>query len=39
LDDDEEDNIALAQKMTPATTQVSAEDCNILFDASDDEDD
>jgi len=38
LDDDEEDNIVLAQLITP-TTQVSADDWNLLFDASHDEDD
>jgi len=43
LDDDEEDNIVLAQLIIPENDpyddQVSAEDWNLLFDASDDEDD
>jgi len=43
LDEDEEDNIVLAQLITPENdpydNQVSAEDWNRLFDASDDEDD
>jgi len=42
LDDDEEDNIVLAQLITPENDpyddKVSAEDRNLLFDASDDED-
>jgi len=43
LDDDEEDNVVLVQLITPENDpyddQVSAEDWNRLFDASDDEDD
>jgi len=42
-DDDEEDNIVLAQLITPENDlyddQVSAEDLILLFDTSDDEDD
>jgi len=43
LDDDEEDNIVLAQLLTPENDpyddKVFAEDWNLLLDASDDEDD
>jgi len=42
LDDDEEDNIVLVQLITsendPDDNKVSAEDWNLLFDASDDVD-
>ena len=43
MDDDEEDNIVLAQLLTPENDpyddKVFAEDWNLLLDASDDEDD
>jgi len=43
LDDDEEDNIVLAQLITPENDpyddHVSAQDWNLSLDASDDEDD
>jgi len=43
LDDHKEDSIVLVQLITPENDpyhdQVSAEDWNLLFDASDDEDD
>ena len=43
LDNDKEDNIVLAHLITPGNDpyddQVSAEDWNQLFNASDDEDD
>jgi len=42
-DDDEKDNIVIAQLITPENgpydDKVSAEDWNLLLDASDDEDD